>query len=312
MIRGAEPERKPWSRKYINAQVQRLRHMFKWSAGRELVPVSVHESLRTVEPLRRGRTEARETDKVLPVPQATIDAVPPHLSSPHRALVQLQVFTGARPGELLAMRPCDIEFDNAAGLWLYRPEQHKNAFRERERVIFLGPQAQEIVREFLTSRATDQFLFSPAESEAEYREMRRKQRKTVAGQGNEPGANRQESPHRRPADRYSTGSYNRAVQYACDRAFPPTGGLARRTGESTTRWYRRLKSEGLWNELRAWRRAHRFHVNQVRHSAATVLRREFGLEAAQLVLGHASAYVTDACYAERDHSKVVEIMQRIG
>lgn len=144
MIRGAEPERKPWSRKYINAQVQRLRHMFKWSAGRELVPVSVHESLRTVEPLRRGRTEARETDKVLPVPQATIDAVPPHLSSPHRALVQLQVFTGARPGELLAMRPCDIEFDNAAGLWLYRPEQHKNAFRERERVIFLGPQAQRL------------------------------------------------------------------------------------------------------------------------------------------------------------------------
>ena len=70
MIRGdttADPPRKPWSRKYINSQVQRIRHMFKWAAARELVPASVHQSLCTLEPLKRGRSAARETEKVGPV-----------------------------------------------------------------------------------------------------------------------------------------------------------------------------------------------------------------------------------------------------
>lgn len=71
MIRGdekAKPSRRPWSRKYINAQVQRVRRMFKWAASQELVPVSVYQSLCTIEPLRRGRSEAREHAKVGPVP----------------------------------------------------------------------------------------------------------------------------------------------------------------------------------------------------------------------------------------------------
>ncbi len=43
-----------------------------------------------------------------------------------------------------------------------------------------------------------------------------------------------------------------------------------------------------------------------------MIRREFGLEAAQLALGHSSAKVTDAVYAERDTARVVEVMERIG
>ena len=40
MIRGddqTDPPRKPWSRKYINQQVQRVRRIFKWAAGQELL-----------------------------------------------------------------------------------------------------------------------------------------------------------------------------------------------------------------------------------------------------------------------------------
>jgi len=36
------------------------------------------------------------------------------------------------------------------------------------------------------------------------------------------------------------------------------------------------------------------------------------LEASALVLGHASARVTDAVYAERDQTKVAEIMRLVG
>jgi integrase len=65
-------------------------------------------------------------------------------------------------------------------------------------------------------------------------------------------------------------------------------------------------------ELREWRQRHRWHPHQLRHTAGTLIRREFGLEAAQLALGHSSARVTDAVYAERDMARVIEVMKRIG
>ena len=56
----------------------------------------------------------------------------------------------------------------------------------------------------------------------------------------------------------------------------------------------------------------RWRPHQLRHAVATRIRQEFGLEMAQLVLGHSSTEVTDAVYAERDMAKVIEVMRRIG
>lgn len=42
------------------------------------------------------------------------------------------------------------------------------------------------------------------------------------------------------------------------------------------------------------------------------IRRERGLEAAAVALGHSSALVADAVYAERDLTKVADAMRRIG
>ena len=64
--------------------------------------------------------------------------------------------------------------------------------------------------------------------------------------------------------------------------------------------------------VRKWRDEHRWHPRQLRHTAGTLIRREFGLDAAQLALGHSSAKVTDAVYAERDMARVIEVMRRIG
>lgn len=312
MIRGDGPRRKPWSRKYINSQVQRIRHMFKWAAGQELLPATVHQSLCTLEPLRRGRCDAREGKKVAPVPQPLLDAALPNLTRPVAALVKLQRLTGARAGELLGMRPCDLETEDKLGVWTYQPAEHKNAFRDHERIIYLGPRAQEVVRPFLSDRRTNAYLFSPAESDPERRARLHAERKTPAGQGNEPGTNRREKPQRKPGDRFTTNTYHRAIQYACDRTFPPPRHLAKRADETVDAWCDRLEVEGLLDELVAWRKAHRFHPHQLRHNAATELRKAFGLEAAQLTLGHASAQITDAIYAERDRAKVIEIMRNVG
>lgn len=315
MIRGDandDPPRKPWCRKYVNAQVGRIRHMFKWAAARELVPASVHQSLCTLEPLKRGRAAVRESRKVEPVPQELLDAALPHMTRPVRAVVELQLLTGARPGELLALRPIDIELDERTGIWTYQPEMHKNAYREKERVIYFGPRAQELLRPFLTDRPTNAYLFSPAEADAERRAARHEMRCTPLSCGNRPGTNRKVAPRRQPGHRYTTPAYHRAVEYACDAAFPPPGDISRRDGETKAVWLQRLKEHELLDGLYAWRRAHRWHPNRLRHNAATLLRREFGLEAAQLALGHASAQITDAVYAERDRAKVIEIMRKLG
>ena len=64
-------------------------------------------------------------------------------------------------------------------------------------------------------------------------------------------------------------------------------------------------------EIKQWHKDHHWHPHQLRHNAATKLRKEFGIDAARVVLGHRSAAVTEI-YAELDHTKAAEIMGRIG
>ena len=49
------------SRTTINARIGKIRRMFKWAVGEELLPASVFEGLRAVEGLRAGREGVRET-----------------------------------------------------------------------------------------------------------------------------------------------------------------------------------------------------------------------------------------------------------
>ena len=64
-------------------------------------------------------------------------------------------------------------------------------------------------------------------------------------------------------------------------------------------------------ELKAWRQAHRWHPNQLRHLRATEVQRDFGLEAAQVALGHSRADVTQV-YAERDLALAEKVAAEVG
>lgn len=75
-------------------------------------------------------------------------------------------------------------------------------------------------------------------------------------------------------DRYTTDSYRRAVERACRKADVP-----------------------VWTP------------NRLRHNAATEVRQEYGLEAAQVILGHSSAEVTQV-YAERDKKLAIEVAKQ--
>lgn len=63
------------SRRYINHQMGRIKRVFKWAVAEELIEPAVYQRLQAVEGLRRGRSEARESKAVKPVPQVHIDAI---------------------------------------------------------------------------------------------------------------------------------------------------------------------------------------------------------------------------------------------
>ncbi len=63
------------ARKTINDRIACIKRMFRWAASEELVSAGVYQAMITVEGLKRGRSGARETKKVLPVPETHVYAV---------------------------------------------------------------------------------------------------------------------------------------------------------------------------------------------------------------------------------------------
>ena len=271
------------SRKCVNKLIAIVPRMFKWAVGEELLPVNVYQALRAVEGLRRGRTEARETPPVQPVADDVVNATLPHLPEVVANMVRFQRLTGCRPGEVCIIRPCDV--DTSGDVWTYRPESHKTEHHGRDRVICIGPKAQNVLRPYLL-RDKQAYCFAPAESEKERNAQRRENRRspmTPSQAKRRPKRN----PRRAPGNRYTTGTYRRAIHRAVELA------------------NRKRPVEGQKDLLPKW------SPNRLRHSAATEIRRQFGLEAAQVTLGHATADVSQI-YAERDLSLAVEIMRKIG
>ena len=90
------------ARTTINQRVGRIVRLFKWAVENELVPPGVHHGLKAVAGLQKGRSEARETEPVRPVPDAPVEAIRPHVARQVWAMIELQRLTGMRPGEVVA------------------------------------------------------------------------------------------------------------------------------------------------------------------------------------------------------------------
>jgi integrase len=165
-IRPGIGKRFDYSRNYVNRTAVAIRKVFRWAAKCKLVPTSAYEHLKTADCLRRGYTEARELPPIAPVDDATIDATLPHLSTVVADMVRFQRLTGARPGEVCIVRPCDV--DVSSDVWAYVPERHKTQHHGIERVIFIGPKAQDVLRPYLL-RDKSGYCFVPSESERKRR-----------------------------------------------------------------------------------------------------------------------------------------------
>lgn len=295
------------SRALINRRIGVVKRIMKWAVAEELIPPSVSEALRAVSGLERGRCQAREAPPVKPVSDEVVDATLPHLPPHVQAMVELIRYTGMRPGEVCTMTLNQIERGKE---WIYRPARHKTAYHGKGRSIPLGPNARAVLTDFLAGQVLepDQPIFSPRRAREERFEEMRANRKSKV----QPSqvSRKKPRPERMPTERYTPGAISHAVAVACDKAFPPPPPINRQKGESMARWKERLTEEQR-DQLGAWQREHRWHPYQLRHSYATRVRKQHGLEAAQVMLGHSRADVTQI-YAEKNESMAVTIAEKVG
>jgi integrase len=259
------------SRGVINQRIGRLVRVFKWAVAEEMVPEGVWRALTTVRGLEKDRSPARETEPVKPVAEALVYETLPHVLPPVRAMVELQMLTGMRPGEVCVVRACDL--DTTGDVWLYRPARHKTRHKGKERIIAIGPRGQQVIKPFLTPNP-QAYLFSPRDSIAHFRAEQRARRKTKVQPSQ--ADRRKKRPRKGPGEHYVTTSFARAIATACKKAGLP-----------------------------------HWHPHQIRHTHATEVRRRFGIEAAQVTLGHAGADVTQV-YAERDMTLATKVAKQMG
>jgi integrase len=168
------------------------------------------------------------------------------------------------------MRPCDI--DRSGPVWFYRPSRHKTANQGKKKAVPIVDDAREAITDYL-NRPAEVYCFSPRENLEWFRAKQTAERKTPPNQGNRPGTNRKANPKKQPGSRYTPNSYRQSIQRAAKRA-----GVA------------------------SW------HPYQLRHTAATYIRDALGVEAAQAMLGHTRASMTEH-YAKQSERRAIEAAQ---
>lgn len=259
-------------RKSINRGIGRIKRMFRWGVENEMVSTNVLAAINSVPGIRYGRTTAVEADPVKPVPDEHIAAIENRVNRFIWGMVQLQLATGMRPGEVRLMRMSDI--DMSGEVWEYRPQEHKTEHHGRQRLIFIGPRGQEILKPFLVADP-EKYLFAPVSAEKERSEERRSNRETPMTPSQ--GARTQKLERlRKPGKCYTVTSYGRAIRNACKAGNIP-----------------------VWSP------------NQLRHNAATELRKKYDIETVRTILGHATGFTTEV-YAELDFAKAKTVVAKIG
>lgn len=309
------------ARNVVNQRISIVKQLFRWAEAEEKVPGGTYHRLSTLAPLKPGRTKARETEPVRPARWSDVAAALEHLSPTISAMVQLQNETAMRPGEVCAMRACDIEkFDD--GMWIYSPPAWKNAHKGMVRQIPLFERSQELLQPFLADIEVGKdpatFLFRP-------------------------------KGHRARHDRYSTTHYAQAVKRGIAAANAPGQQEAilaailpmvpeeahERLSRAVRRLVTNMELSRVANAIE--RQAERcgfnpapvvgeaeralseheddhlqFSPNQIRHAAATRIERQLSVEEARIVLGHTKGSRATATYIEPDVQSAFDKLRKLG
>lgn len=268
------------SRKVINGRVGAVRRMFRWAVGEEIADPELYQRLQAVEGLRAGQTKAHDWAPVTPALMVDVEKALPHMPLVIQAILQVQLHSAARAGELVKLRVGDIDRTNQDA-WAYQPNAHKGTWKGKTRVIYFGKHSQEILAPLLLEAGdSEAFVFSPARSEAERNAERSGNRVTPTWESHmERNEQKRVGKGRKrpPGERYTTATYRRAIERACERAGVPV-----------------------------------FTPHRLRHLAATRVRAELGVDVARALCGHTIAAVTEIYSREVDKQLALKAVEKFG
>lgn len=281
-------EPKQWGVFYSNNAMQNIIGFFAWLESEGFVPEGKTEHLKTIKPLKGELPYEAQT-----VADEDVEIVCRYTSPQVAAMIRLQRITAMRPGELVRMRPCDI--DASGDVWIYTPrdpvtgrQAHKTARRGHSRQIPLCTRCQAIMEPFLTGRGERDYLFQPREAAAWWKEKHAQEvpkepRKTTlypselkAREKRKRQRARRKDKKRQPGERYTQYSYRQAIEYAIQ------------------------KAKAADEDVKEWT------PYALRHTRITEVQREYGWEDAQAVAGHESQNVTKR-YAHERHQRALRL-----
>jgi integrase len=244
-------------RRTINKTAVLIRAWVRWCVAEQLVHPSVLEALRAVKALEPGRSGAVEGEPRQPADPKAVDATLPHLPPAVQAVVRLLRLTGARPSEILSLRPCDL--DPTKDVWAFTQPAHKTQWKGKSRVVHFGPEAQKVLSPW-PGIGHEAFVFSPRRSEVLRNAQRSADRQTPRWPSHVTRNVRKRVQRRRrpPAERYTPNVLAKAVARGCIKAKVVT-----------------------WTPY------------QLRHLKAVELRERYGLETVRAVLGQAAMSMSD-------------------
>lgn len=136
----------PLSMRYVRKLMGCIRACWNWLALRDLV--TAESAAKVALAVARGKTYGGiNPPAVRPVRSDHCAAVLAECKPRIAAMAKIQLLTGMRTGELISMSADQI--DRGTLPWVYRPVKHKNAWRGKDRAIYISEEAAKILMPYL-------------------------------------------------------------------------------------------------------------------------------------------------------------------
>jgi|GEM_PF-1053409 len=257
------------SRKVINKRTSIIKAFFAWCSKQHAstgARKTLYHELLVVKGLKPGEYGAKERPRILPVPLAIVEKTLPWLGPVTADMVRVHLLCGMRPDEVCRLSTREIE--RSGSIWFYRPEQHKNAWRLKERLIAIPSLAQAILIPYLREDDLDAFIFTPEANEAA---------RHARGTGN------------RKTKVYPCELRRRAAKKAKRRAAGKLKFRPRYTAES----YWQAIKHAIAKAAAAGVTIPPWHPNRLRHASRKAVASVLDQKAAQRWLGHENLATTD-------------------
>lgn len=143
-------------RNTVNVRTKQIQFVFKQAASECLIDQSVWHGLLSLQPILKDRENAVDYEEIGSVNLSAFEQTLKHCMPIQAAALRVQLLTGMRSGELLAMRPQDL--DMTGKHWIYTIAKHKTRLHIGTKYIGIPEKATKILCEHMPKNYCDRFF----------------------------------------------------------------------------------------------------------------------------------------------------------